>query len=138
MGSNYIFQNKRKCSEMSGVCVLCCVTFHLLCGLTKYTVIGTTLCPTSTMDILAVGPGASQALFSQSHQCRSTEVRSQDLSRWAWGPTVVDTEATLALTQPRPMMPTAVRPDLSITGAPAIGPLERPSDSVVTKPTAEV
>ena len=68
--------------------VLCCVTFHPLCGLTSYSVVGTALSPTLTMGMLAVGPGVSHVLFSPGHQRRSTEVRSQDCSNHGSGPTV--------------------------------------------------
>lgn len=52
--------------------VFCCVTFHLLCGLTKYTIVATAM--------LAVGLGVSQALFSPGHWHPSTDVRSKDCS----------------------------------------------------------
>lgn len=53
----------------------------LLCHLSpivqahRYTNIGTALSPTSTVGMTAIGPGVSQVLFSQGHQCRSTKVR---------------------------------------------------------------
>ena len=68
--------------------VLCCVTFHLLCELSDYTVFGTALGPTLTIGMLAIGPGVSLKLFSPGHQHRSTEVRSQDCSNYGSGPTV--------------------------------------------------
>ena len=83
------------------VSVLCCVTFHLLCGLTKYTIVGTALDPTSTVRMSAIGPSVPQALFSQGHQCRSTEDRSQDLSSRLPGPSVGVLEAS----QPWPSGP---------------------------------
>ena len=88
--------------------VLCCVPFHPLCGLTKYTVVDKALSPTLSVGMLAVGPGDSQALFSPSHQCISTEVRSQDCSSCAPGPTVgaMETAQTLALPNLRVFMPT--------------------------------
>lgn len=55
--------------ECSPVSVFCCVTFHLLCGLTKYTIVATAM--------LAVGLGVSQALFSPGHWHPSTDVRSR-------------------------------------------------------------
>ena len=55
--------------------VLCCVTFHLLCRPTKYTVVGTALGSTLTLGRPAIGPGDSHSLFSPA-QHRSTEVRS--------------------------------------------------------------
>lgn len=58
--------------ECSPVSVFCCVTFHLLCGLTKYTIVATAM--------LAVGLGVSQALFSPGHWHPSTDVRSKDCS----------------------------------------------------------
>lgn len=54
----------------------CFVTCHLLRGLTKYTVVCSALDPISTLRMLMISPGIPQALFSQSHQCKSTEVRS--------------------------------------------------------------
>lgn len=56
--------------------VLCRVTWHLLCHLTKYTVASTAVGPISTLGMPATGPGVPQALFPQEHQCRSTRVRS--------------------------------------------------------------
>ena len=44
--------------------VLCCVPFSLLCGLSKYTVVGTALRPTFTLGMLAIDPSDSHALFS--------------------------------------------------------------------------
>ena len=58
--------------------VLCCVTFLLLCGFTKYTTVGTAT--------PADGPAVSQALFSPGHHHRYNEVRSQDCSSHALGP----------------------------------------------------
>lgn len=52
----------------SPVSVLCCVTFHPLCGFTKYTAVVAALSPTSAMGMSAIGPGASQALCSQGQQ----------------------------------------------------------------------
>lgn len=51
--------------------MLCVATCHLLCGLTKYTVIDTALNPALTMGMPAISPGIPQVLFSQSHQHRS-------------------------------------------------------------------
>ena len=50
--------------ELSTSSVLCGVTCHLLCWLTKYTVVGTALGPTSTVGMPAISPGVTQALFS--------------------------------------------------------------------------
>ena len=106
--------------------VLCFVTFHPLCRLTKYTVVGIALGPTSFVGVLAIGPGASQALFSPGHQDRSTEVRSKDCSNHAPGPAVGAMEAAQTLAQPSPHVyaptkPTAakVRP-VPATGAPVV------------------
>ena len=68
--------------------VLCCVTFHPLCRLSDYTVVGTALNPTLTVGMPAFGPGDSQALFLRGYQCISTEVRSQDCSNHESGPAV--------------------------------------------------
>lgn len=38
------------------VSVLSCVTIHPFCGLTKYMVVGTALCPTLTMGMSVIGP----------------------------------------------------------------------------------
>ena len=88
--------------------VLCCVPFQPFCGLTKYTVVGSALGPTLTVGMLAIGAGDSQVLFSPGHQCRSTEVTSQDCSSHARGPTVGAVEAaqTLAWPHPHAYMPT--------------------------------
>ena len=100
--------------------VLCFVCFRPLCWLTKYTVVGTALSPTLIVCMMAVGPGDPQALFSPSHQCRSTEVRSRDCSSHSLGPTVGAMEAAQILAQPSscvymPTKPTAakVRPVLA-------------------------
>ena len=53
-------------------------SFHPLCRLTNYTVVGTALSPTLNVGTLVIGLGIFQALFSPGHQCRSTEVRPQD------------------------------------------------------------
>ena len=66
--------------ECSPVSVFCCVTFHLLCGLTKYTIVATAM--------LAVGLGVSQALFSPAHQHRFDEIRSENCGSHGPGPTV--------------------------------------------------
>ena len=81
--------------------MLCCVPFRPLCGLTKYAVVGTALGLTLTVCMPAVGPGDSHALFSCSHWCRSTEVRSQDCS--SCGP-VGAKEAAQTLVWPNPCM----------------------------------
>ena len=39
--------------------------------LIKYTVVGTSLRPASTVRMPEIGPGVPQVLFSQNHQCRS-------------------------------------------------------------------
>ena len=95
-----------ECSSTGAVqlSVLFCVTFHLLCILTKYTVVDTALGPTSTLGMLAVVPGVSQKLFPQGHQCRSTEVRSQDCSSRAPGPAVGAMEAAQTLARPSPQV----------------------------------
>ena len=82
--------------------VLCCVTFHPLCELSDYTAVGTAYGPTLTMGMLAIGPGVSQTYFSPGHQCRSTEVRSQDCSNHGSGPTVGAMGAALSLAWPNP------------------------------------
>ena len=51
------------------------VTFHLLCRLTGHTVVGTDLGPTFTMNMLATGPGVSQALFSPVQMHRGQDPR---------------------------------------------------------------
>ena len=88
--------------------VLCCVTFHPLCELSDYTVVGTALGHTLTMGMLAVGPGVSQTLFSPGHQHRSTEVRSQDCSNYGSGLTVgtMGASQTLAWSNTHTCVPT--------------------------------
>ena len=76
----------RRARAVPRVSVLCCVTWHLLCHLTKYTVASTALGPISTLGMPATGPGVPQALFPQEHQCRSTRVRSWDHIRHSSGP----------------------------------------------------
>lgn len=107
---------------MSG---LCGVTFSL-CGLTEYTVIGAAFSPILAVGMAVICLGVSQAFFSLGHQCRSTEVRTQDCSIGASGPTMVFMEAAqiLAWSNPHlyvPLKPTAaqVRP---ILGARALVP----------------
>lgn len=73
------------------------VPFCPLCGLTNYTVAGTALSPTLTVDMPAIGLDDSQALFSPGHQCRSTKVRSQGCSIHAPGPSVGAIEAACTL-----------------------------------------
>ena len=65
-------------------CALC-VPVHPLFGLTKYTVVGTTLCPSLTVGMPSIDPGDSQALFSPGYWHRSSEVKSQDCSSCAPG-----------------------------------------------------
>ena len=76
-----------------------------------YTVVGAALGPTLTAGMLAIDPEVSQMLFSQVHQCRSTEVRSQDCSSHGSdrsGPTVGAFRAaqTLACPNPHAYVPT--------------------------------
>ena len=84
--------------------LLCCFTFHPLCKLSDYTVVGTALGPTLTVGILAVDPGVSQILFSPGHQCRSIEVRSQDCSNHGSGPTVGAMGEAQSLASPNPLV----------------------------------
>ena len=94
--------------------VLYCVTFHLSCWLTDYTVVGTALSalpPSLTVALPPIGPGASPA-FSPGHLCESTRVRSQDCSSRVPGPSVVAMKAAQILTWPSlcvyvPTKPTA-------------------------------
>ena len=88
--------------------VLCCVTFHPLCELSNYTVVGTALSPMLTMGIPTIGPGVSQTLFSPGHQHRSTEVRSQDCSNHGSGLIVgaMGEVQTLAWPNPNVYVPT--------------------------------
>ena len=104
--------------------VLCCLTCHLLCGLTKYTVVGTALSPVSTLGMLAVSPGVPQALFSQGHQHRSTEVRSQDCNSHAPGPTVGAMETAQTLAWPSPCVHVSMKPTAAkASPVPAAGAL---------------
>ena len=90
-------------------CWVCSVVKLFTCcaGSQKYTIVGTALSTTLTVGMLAIGPGVSQTLFSPGHQCRSTEVRSQDCSSHAPGPIVGTMEAaqTLAWLTPTCMCP---------------------------------
>ena len=88
--------------------VLCCVPFHPLCRLTKYTVVGTALDPAVTVGMPTIGPGNSQALFSPGHWCRSTEVRSQNCISHAPGPVVgaMESAQTVACPHPHVYVPT--------------------------------
>ena len=76
--------------------MLCCVTFHPLCELTGYSVVGTALGPTLTMGLTAIGRSVSQALFSPGHQHRSAEVRFYNCSNHGSGHTA-DTMRQLRL-----------------------------------------
>ena len=80
--------------------VLCCVTFHPLCELSDYTVVCAALSPTLTVDIPAIGHGVSQALFSPDHQCRSTEVMSQNCTNHGSGPIMDAMQAAQTLAWP--------------------------------------
>ena len=88
--------------------VFCCVTFHPLCKLPDYSVVGTALGPTLTVGMPAIGPGVSQTLFSPGHLCISTEVRPQDCSNHGSGPTlgVIRAAQTLAWLNPHVYVPT--------------------------------
>ena len=102
--------------------MLCCVTFHPLCRLTNYTIVGTALGPSLTVSMPAIGPGVSQALFSPSHQHRSTEARSQDYSNHAPGPAVGTLEVSQTLAWPNlhmyvPTKPTAAKVRAAKAGA---------------------
>ena len=92
--------------------VLCCVTFHPLCWLTNYTIVGTALSPTLTVGMPAIGPSVSQELFSPGHQHGSTKVRSQDCSNHVHGSPVGAMEAAQILAWSNPCMyvPTKARP----------------------------
>ena len=94
--------------------VLWCVLFCPLCGLAKYTDVGTVLGPILTVGMLAIGPRDSQTLFSQGHWGRSTEVRYQDFSHHEPGPTMGAMEAAQTLVWPSrhmymPKEPTAAK-----------------------------
>ena len=69
-----------------------------------YAVVGTALGSTLTVSMLAIGPVVSQVLFSPGHQRRYTELRSQDCSSCAGGPTVGAMEATETLVWPNPLV----------------------------------
>ena len=106
-------------------CALLCY-FSSLCRLTEYSVVSAALSPNLTMGMSIMGSCVSLSLFSLGHQCRSTEVRTQDCSIGASGPTMVFMEAAqiLAWSNPHlyvPLKPTAaqVRP---ILGARALVP----------------
>ena len=73
----------------------------------KVHVVGTALSSTSVIGMLAVDPGISQTLFSSGHQHRCVEIRSQDYSSCASGPTV-ELWRQLTLTWPSP--PTCTHP----------------------------
>lgn len=77
--------------------VLPCVTFHPLCKLSDYTVVGGALMP-------AIDSGISQMLFAPGHQGRSNEVRSQDCNQ-EFG-CVIGAALTLTLPNPRMYMTT--------------------------------
>ena len=95
----------------SPVNVLYCISFCLLCRLTKYTIVGTALGPTLTVGMLAIGSGGdSQTLFSPGHQCRSTEVRSRDCSDHVPEPTVGTMEAVHTLALPNPLVNVPTNP----------------------------
>ena len=96
--------------------MLCYVPFCLLCGLTMYTVFGTVFSPALTVGMLAIGPRDSQALFSPSHCCRSTEARSQFYSSLAPGPTVGAMEAAQTLVWPNPHMYVHTEPIVAKAG----------------------
>lgn len=94
--------------EISPLSVLCCVTFHPFCKLTRDIFVGTALSTISIMGMLAVGPGASQGLFSQGYQCKSTEIRPQDCSIYELRPTLAGMKAAqiLAWASPHGYAPT--------------------------------
>lgn len=76
----------------------------------KVHVVGTALGSTSITGMLAVDPGISQTLFASGHQHRCVEIRSQDYSSCASGPTVGAMEATdTDLAQP-PNMYSSTKP----------------------------
>ena len=89
--------------------VLCRVTFSPLCGLTKYTVVGVALNPTLTLHMLVSGPGVSQVI-SLGHQCRCTELRTQDNSIRVPGHAVEDMEAAQTLSWSKPHMYVPTKP----------------------------
>ena len=104
----------------------------LLCHLSpvvqthKVTAVGTALGPVSTLEMPEVSPSVPQALFSQGHQCRSTEARSQNCSSCAPGPTVGAMEAAQTLAWPSlhvyvPTKPTAAQArHVPAMGAPVV------------------
>ena len=98
--------------------VLCCVPFHELCRLTKYTIVDTALVPTLTVDMPSVGPGDSQALFSPGHWLRSMEVRSQDCTNCVPGSPLGAVEQLRLWPDPTPestcpQSPQLLKPDQS-------------------------
>lgn len=95
------------------------------------------------MGMLAVGPGASQGLFSQGYQCKSTEIRSQGCSIYEPGPTLEAMKAaqTLAWASPHGHAPTKAIV-AKIRGIQAawwiLCPFGCPISTKFTKPDAEV
>lgn len=94
--------------EISPMRVLCWVTFHPFCKPPRDIFVGTALSTISIMGMLAVGPAASQGLFSQGYQCKSTEIRFQGCSIYEPGPTLGAMRAaqTLAWASPHGHAPT--------------------------------
>ena len=78
--------------------VLSCVTFHLFCKLSDYTVAGTALSSTLTMGMPAIGPGV---VFT-TPPARSTEVSSKDCSNHGFGHVVSTMGAAQTLAWPSP------------------------------------
>ena len=92
----------------------------------KVHVVGTALSSTSVIGMLAVDPGISQTLFSSGHQHRCVEIRSQDYSSCASGPTVGAMEATdTDLAQP-PNMYSSTKPKVPMVRLPQL-PKHTPS-----------
>lgn len=97
----------RKSTEYSSsgavyLCVCSAVSPFTHSPSSQIVLIVTALGPTITMDMLVIGSGISQALFSPGNQCRSTEVKSQDCSHLASGPAVgaIKEAQTLGCNQP--------------------------------------
>ena len=71
------------------------------------------LAPPQQWEGLAVSPGVPQGLFSQGHQHRATDVRSQDHSPRTPGPALGAVEAAQILAWPSPHMHVPIKPTVA-------------------------
>ena len=131
----------RRARAVPRVSALCCVTWHLLCHRTKYTVASTALGPVSTLGMPAAALGSPRHCFHRSTSADQPESGPGTTSVTHLGPAGA-TKAAQTLAQPSPQgtcpqSPWPLRPPRSSLGHTQC-PLWCPTGTEFTQSVAEV